>query len=302
MAKNKDISTDIPSDPVERLNKLLDKHYPGALKNKIQSKGDNIIVEINDIEINRATELFRKAQEKFTIYLYELEDRIVFPKKEADEILRFIRNAIKLSAAPKPTLLPAFKEDRQQTESRERQSSYDIPENRTSNLAQSQISEQEREQREREENLRALNEYANVPREQLHIEPELTPQRIAKEITKELTPLEGSLQHYIHTELRNPSHGHLGGLVGSDQFVKKGIAENILGKLETFNTMSITDPDYQKTKRNLKNDLHEAIEANRKAHGFWASLGGPGRLEEILLAAEKTLEMGEPDKSKKRRI
>lgn len=277
---------DMPKDPVERLTKFLNKNFPGALKNKIKTVGDQIIIEINDMELSLATELFKQAQIKFgNIYLYELEDKIVLPKQQIEEIRRFIRDTYKKSVVPKPSILHAFGD--QKHESKE-------------NIEKS---EQNMEQKNRAEELRILNEYVNVPRKNLHTEPDKTPQSVAKEVNKTLQNLEQSLQQYINVDLKNPSRGHsIFGLTtaGSDQVAKKTIAQNILLKLENFNKLSISDPEYQTTYKELKIELKKAITDNKRAHGFWASLEGPGRLEKILLKVQDTLEKNSLEKLRKK--
>lgn len=328
MAKNKDI----PKDPIEKLNRFFDKNFPGSLKDKVKTQDNKVIIEMNDIEISLAAELFRRAKENHSnIYFFELEDKIVLPKENVEEIVRSIRKIFKQMQPPKPTILHSFAETREARTEAEQQSlmststltsSSTLTSTSTSSSTPSSIlsptttdmkldvinanilnAENEAEQRERMENYKFLEEYANVPRANLYTETQKTPQAIAKQINDELKSVEFILKDYIDVDLKTPSKGHsfLGlTTVGSDQVVKKSIAFNILEKIQNFNQLEISDPDYQRSKRALIKDLKVAIKANKEAHGFWASLAGPGKLEKILLAAQTTLEIsGTPEKNRK---
>lgn len=279
MAKNKDI----PKDPIERLNKLLTKNFPNALKNQIRIEEENVIIEVNDLEISLLNDLFKKIANQFPVKIDELEDKIIFSKKNASELFHSLRTILRQSSSPKPSILHSF----------------------TPNKPEPGLLEQldqERIKRERDEEVQRIMEYSNIPRKNLYTtDHEHSPKFIEKESRAKLGNLTVSLERYIQVELKNPnSHGHLWGLVGSDQVIKKNIAQKVLQKIKDFSNISISDPNYHESKKIIIRELNEAIRENKQAHGFWASLSGPGKLEKILIAAKETIETSSERSNKNR--
>jgi hypothetical protein len=283
MADNKTIS----EDPVQYLTHLLNEQYPGYL-NKISKSNDEITLEINDIGLNYQIiqdVIFKQALQKLKvdetkIIFDELGSKIILDQTLLIKILKLHQessleqNAEKPSPPPrppKPTLRANFIRQFQPNSKNEFIPPPDP------NLESNQ----------------ALFEYANATRTTLHTESVKNP---SPQMTEDFKKIAHALDDYIKHLPKKPERGHLGGLVGSDQVAKKEIAVNIFNKINDFNKLSSASADFELAQKNLKREIASAIQQNKAAHGFWASLGGPGALEKILLSAEQTLKEKKSDR------